>query len=442
MTVIRDPIWQNIWIEPPALDLIDSAAFQRLRRVRQLGLAYLVYPGAAHTRFDHAVGVYHLTGRALGLLDGSGALAGMPGRERAILRLAGLLHDIGHYPFSHALEELETGLVPANHEQLAGQFLADPEVAAALAPLGPDAAQQIHALILGRSKSPLQGLVSGSLDLDKIEYLKRDAHFCGVPYGEIDVDRLLDALRLLADPDSGRLEVGVSVQGIAALESLLFAKYQMFRNVYWHHAVRAATVTFQRLVREALAGGWASPKDIVGRGDEELLSALESLAAASEAASARRARERYIPALRHRRLPKRAAQWRGDTLAEALRGLGREVAPWFHSRPELRASLEDHLAAELGLEEGSLFLDYPAKSGMLELDILMQGRDGSVQRLTPMGRAGLIDLPRLGRDLYHAARVLRVFTWPRIELNNPEKILELLAASESEIESLVGESRR
>lgn len=438
MTVIRDPIWQNIWIEQSALRLIDTAAFQRLRRIKQLGLAYLVYPGAVHTRFDHALGVYHLTERALRLLEGSGQLENVPGHDRSLLRLSGLLHDIGHYPFSHALEELETDLVPHDHEQLAGQFLADEEVAAALHPLGPAAAEAIHDLILGRSKHPLQGLVSGSLDLDKIEYLTRDAHYCGVPYGDIDVDRLLDSLRLLVDPNSGRLEVGVSEQGVAALESLLFAKYQMFRNVYWHHAVRAASVAFQRLVRDALADGWATQQDIVGKGDEELLSRLEALAEASERSSARRASERLIPALRHRRLPKRAAEWSGDSLSDALTRLDREVAPWFHQRPDLRAALEDHLALELGTEPGSLFIDYPTKSGMLELDILMLGRDGDVQRLTPAGRAGLIDLPRLGRDLYHAARVMRVFCWPRIALDRPDQILELVTASEAEIEDLVG----
>ena len=432
MTVIRDPIWRNIRIEPPALDLIDTAAFQRLRRVKQLGLAYLVYPGAIHTRFDHALGVYHLTGGALQRLDESGQLEDVGAEERAILRLAGLLHDIGHYPFSHALEELEPSLVPAHHEQLAGQFLADPEVATALGPFGADAADAIHSLILGRSPSPLQGLVSGSLDLDKIEYLTRDAHYCGVPYGDIDVDRLLDSLRLLRDPETGRLEIGVADNGISALESLLFAKYQMFRNVYWHHGVRSASATFQRLVREALSGGWATQSDIVGKGDEELLSALETLSSEDDSESARRARERFIPALRHRRLPKRAAEWQGDTLQL-------EVAPWFNDRPELRAALEDHLAAELGLEPGSVFLDYPAKPGMLELDILMlRERDRTVHRLTSTGRAGLIDLPRLGRDLYHAARVLRVFTWPRTQLENPDRVLELVTAPEEEITSLVG----
>ncbi|NIN72762.1 MAG: HD domain-containing protein [Gemmatimonadetes bacterium] len=438
MTVIRDPIWQNIWIERSALRLIDTAAFQRLRRVKQLGLAYLVYPGAIHTRFDHALGVYHLTGRALGLLEESGQLDGLPERDRSILRLAGLLHDIGHYPFSHTLEELETGLVPEDHEHLAGQFLADPEVAAALEPLGSGAAAAIHALILGRSENPLQGLVSGSLDLDKIEYLTRDAQYCGVPYGAIDVDRLLDSLRLLRDPESGRLEIGVAVQGVSALESLLFAKYQMFRNVYWHHAVRAASVVFNRLIREALTGGWAKHEHIVGAGDEELLNVLETLAVASETESARRARERLIPAIRHRRLPKRAVEWWGDALTDALTRLDREVAPWFHERPDLRAALEDHLAQELGLERGSLFIDYPSKSRLLELDILMLGRDGSVQRLTPAGRAGLIDLPRLGRDLYHAARVMRVFTWPRTELKEPERVLELVTAPEETVLSLVG----
>jgi HD superfamily phosphohydrolase len=438
MTVIRDPIWQNIWIEQPALRLIDTAAFQRLRRVKQLGLAYLVYPGALHTRFDHALGVYHLTGRALRLLEDSDQLDGISDPERSILRLAGLLHDIGHYPFSHTLEELEAGLVPEDHEHLAGQFLADPDVSAALEPLDPGAAEAIHALILGRSQSPLQGLVSGSLDLDKIEYLTRDAQFCGVPYGEIDVDRLLASLRLLRDPTSGRLEVGVAAQGVSALESLLFAKYQMFRNVYWHHAVRAASVVFNRLIREALTGGWAKRDHIVGTGDEELLDVLDTLAAASDTESARRARERLIPAIRHRRLPKRAVEWLGDALTDALTRLDREVAPWFHRRPDLRAALEDHLAQELGLEPGSLFIDYPAKSRLLELDILMLGRAGGVQRLTPAGRAGLIDLPRLGRDLYHAARVMRVFAWPRIELKDPERVLELVTAPEETILSLVG----
>ena len=398
---------------------MDTPAFQRLRRVKQLGFAHLVYPGATHTRFDHALGVYHLIRRALALLDAGGQLERIPARDRALVAVAGLLHDIGHYPFSHALEELEPELVPHDHEEQAGRFLADPEVRDALAAYGDDAADRLHALILGRSDHPLQGLVSGSLDLDKVEYLKRDAMFCGVPYGEVDVDRLLESLRVVPDPETGRRRLGVAEQGLAALESLLFAKYQMFRNVYWHHAVRAATACFQRLVRDALADGWADLDALARMGDEDLLSWLEARAAAHPSESARRARELWLPALRNRRLPKRAAEWSGDELPA-------EVAPWVHGDPRLRTAVEDRLGRELGLEPGRLFLDYPAKPGMLALDLLVVRREGDVLRLTSAGRAGLIDLPRLGRDLYHAARVLRVFTWPRIEIRDRAAWLGLL----------------
>ena len=106
MEILRDPLWNNIRLDPLALALLDTAVVQRLRYVRQLGLAYLVYPGATHSRFEHAVGAYHLAGTALRLLEEQRVLPGIPPRELAIVRAAALLHDVGHYPFSHALEEI------------------------------------------------------------------------------------------------------------------------------------------------------------------------------------------------------------------------------------------------------------------------------------------------------------------------------------------------
>ncbi|MDR0787337.1 MAG: HD domain-containing protein [Gemmatimonadota bacterium] len=409
--MIRDPLWNTIRIDPLALRIIDTPTFQRLRHVRQLGHAFLVYPGATHTRFDHALGVYHLARRTMRMLAERGELRHVDPLDQELVPYAALLHDIGHYPFSHALEELGAEHLADHHEALTAGFLRQPELAAILAEIAPDAGDRIERMVRGRSSSPLTGLVAGSLDLDKIEYLNRDALFCGVPYGTVDVDRLIHALALLPDPDTGRLEIGIHEKGLSALESLLFAKYQMFRNVYWHHAVRAATAMFKRTIQDAVDAGLITPPELIGRTDEGLLSLLESRAMDSRSPAAGRVRDRWIPALRYRRLPKRAVEISGDRLQNFPLG------EWFYSDPGLRARLEDQLAMDMGLPSGSVLLDYPEKPRMMGLDLLLLQRSGEVKRLPESGRSGLIDLPRVADGLYHSARVFRVFTLERRELD-------------------------
>lgn len=432
--VLRDPLWDTIRLDETAERIVDSAAFQRLRYIKQLGLAHLVYPGAMHTRFDHAIGVYHLARRSLEVLEAGGQLAGVGEVERRLIPLAALLHDIGHYPFSHAVEELEEGRIPGHHEAVVGVFLEDPDVREALESVAPDGPAQVEALIRGRSACALQGLVSGSLDLDKIEYLKRDAHFCGVPYGDVDVDRMLDALRVLRDPETGRLEVGVHEKGVAALESLLFAKYQMFRNVYWHHAVRAATAMYKRIVDDALDASLIDSRELVGQTDEALLSLLEQRATeecAPERPIEARAAEgvaRRISALRARRLPKRAAEVVGAELD------GAEAGDWLGVDSPLKRRLEERLATELGLTGGDVYVDYPEKARMFGLDLLLQRRSGEVLRLGPRGRAGLIGLPTIAETLYHTARVLRLFTWPDRREVDRERLAALAALPQDEVE--------
>ncbi|HEU0054021.1 MAG TPA: HD domain-containing protein [Longimicrobium sp.] len=422
LEVVRDPLWNTIRLDPTALAIIDTPEFQRLRHIRQLGLAYLVYPGATHTRFDHALGVYHLARWALGLLSERGELRDVDPAECALVPYAALLHDVGHYPFSHALEELGEGWVPGHHEALTARFLASPGLREALETVAPDAAERIEALIRARSASPLQRLVSGSLDLDKIEYLRRDALFCGVPYGEVDVDRLLHAFVMVRDPTTGAVEVGIHEKGLSALESLLFSKYQMFRNVYWHHAVRSATALYKRLVRDALDGGVLGADELVGQSDERLLALLEVRAEGRDDPPARRLAGRWLPAIRERRLPKRALEVRG----EALRGLPAEE--WLNADLPLVDALERRLAEELGVEEGGVFVDYPEKPRMLGLDLLLLRRGGQVQRLADEGRAGLIDLPRVADELYYTARTLRLFTTERREVAE-DAMLALLSLS-------------
>jgi hypothetical protein len=417
--IVRDPVWNTIRLDPVAVRIMDTSAFQRLRYIRQLGHAHLVYPGATHTRFDHALGVYHLTVTSLRALRERGSGPEKAWEAVGLIPYAALLHDIGHFAFSHALEELEADRLPGDHEVVAERFFASPELSACLETLGPEAGTQIYALIRGESRVPLRGLVSGSLDLDKMEYLRRDARFCGVPYGEVDVDRLLQGLDLLADPITGAFEVGVQEKAVSALESLLFAKYQMFRNVYWHHGVRAATALYKRIVDQAVRSGLIQSEELVGPTDEELLYEIARRAAEADSEIAARLADRWLPALRNRRLPKRAL----ELTAAEIEGV--VVPEWVaHDSPE-RRSAEDQLAERLGLAPGEVWIDFPLKQAMFQLDVLVSRNDGSVERLGRGGLRGLIDLPRVADELYRTARVLRVFTFERREVSR-DQLFELV----------------
>jgi HD superfamily phosphohydrolase len=287
---------------------------------------------------------------------------------------------VGHYPFSHALEE--AGL--PSHEVLAVEHLAHPDLRAALDQTGIQSpARRIGTLIAGTSTSPLQGLISGSLDLDKIEYLTRDARMCGVPYGAVDVDRLLHSMTLVTAP-TGETRIAVLEKGGSALESLLFAKYQMYRNVYWHHAVRSATAMFKRLVRDAIAAGRLEAPWIARSTDEVL---MERLRALGDVPLAQR--------LRRRRLYKRALDLPATDLPPS-------AGTWIAGDPDLTAAVEDRLAADLKLRSGQVLLDFPAKADMLSVDLLFVTRRGMLE-------PAQVGLQPVAETLHRVARRLRVF---------------------------------
>ncbi|MEJ7759840.1 MAG: HD domain-containing protein [Gemmatimonadaceae bacterium] len=405
--ILRDPLWNNIRVDELTLSLIDTDIFQRLRYVRQLGLAYLVYPGATHSRFEHALGAYHLSRGALALLAEEDGSTGSATEEQTVVRAAALLHDVGHYPFSHALEEIGQ----LHHEDVARPLITSGTIASILRQaIGADAPERVFELIRGTSSSPLQGLISGSLDLDQIEYLKRDAFMCGVPYGEIDVDRLTNSMVILNDPDTGKTVLGVHEKGLSALESLLFAKYQMYRNVYWHHAVRSATAMYKRMVDDALRGGAVDAALLVSYTDEGLLHRLEHAHPSS-----------LLDALRSRRLYKRALEWPASTLGD---GFGE----WIATDRERTRLAEDEIANDAGLAPGEALLDFPAKTQMLGLDIPVRRRDGRVERLTGGGWPGTMNLPALSEDLYRSARWLRVFVARPAEVS-PARVRAILDAA-------------
>lgn len=417
LEVIRDPLWDNIRLDRPALLLLDTPAVQRLRYVRQLGHAFLVYPGATHTRFEHALGAYHLTRQALEALRERGDLERVAEADCLAVELAALLHDVGHYPFSHALEE--AGF--PSHERLGVAKLREGELAARLAEIGgPGFGERVGELITGRSPSPLQGLISGSLDLDKIDYLSRDAFMCGVPYGTVDVERLLASL-VLVELD-GRLELGVHEKGVSALESLLFAKYQMYRNVYWHHAVRAATCMFKRAVRAAVARKTVLVSRIAEATDDGFMELLLT-----------RDRSDLAACIRARRLYKRALDLPASDAPAATQA-------WLADDPDLTARVEDALAAELGLPAGGLLLDFPSRSALLGVNLPLQLRTGAVERLTDEGLAGHLGLPRVAEELYRSARRLRVFVARPIAAPL-EPLLDLVTLPASEVARRLDEGR-
>jgi len=402
--ILRDPVWNNIRVDELTLNLVDTEVFQRLRYVRQLGWTYLVYPGATHSRFEHALGTYHLSRRTLSLLCESDDSISIGENEQATVRSAALLHDVGHYPFSHALEEIGA----LHHEDVARPLITEGAVADFLSSsLGADAPEKVFELIRGRSASALQGLISGSLDLDKIEYLKRDAFMCGVPYGEIDVDRLTNSLVLVEDPATGRQTLGVQEKALSALESLLFAKYQMYRNVYWHHAVRSATAMYKRMVEDAVRSGVVDVESLARHTDEGLMHRIESGRPSP-----------LLELLKERRLYKRAAEWPAAELDV-------EKVEWIALDRQRVAAAENALAEEFDLEAGELLLDYPAKTQMLGLDIPVLRRSGKVERLTGEGWIGTINLPTLSEELYRSARWLRVFTARRTKLD-ARRVLDML----------------
>ena len=401
--VVRDLLWQNIALEPAAAAVVDTPAFQRLRYIRQLGHAFLVYPGATHSRFEHALGAYSLATRALTGLTDRDTLAGLTDQDALFIRLGALLHDIGHYPFSHALEE--SGLT--SHEAVAAGLLGQEPLAGVLRDAGfADAPRTFGALISGTSDHPLAGLISGSIDLDKIDYLKRDALMCGVPYGEVDVDRLLTCLTVVEV--DGRRQVGIAEKGIAALESLLFAKYQMYRNVYWHHAVRSATAMFKRLVHEAVADRILDPATLPEATDDGLMHELVA-----------HDRTALAGGLRARRLYKRALELLPSELDIPM-------PAWLRGDAARLAQAEDALGKTAGLGPAELLIDLPHKDAMLGLDLPVVRRGGEVEQLTQQGWPGRMDLPPFAASLAESACRLRVFTRRPVEV--PVAALEEILA--------------
>ncbi|MBP1928745.1 HD superfamily phosphohydrolase [Methanolinea mesophila] len=237
MKIIKDPVHGYIDVADFVLPLLDSPLLQRLRYVKQLGFSFLVYPGANHTRFEHSLGTMYLSDLMARQLQ-------LDEEEQKLVAAAALLHDIGHGPFSHAIEPLMEDLLGYPHHYIR-PLLEDPYTRDALEGQGISPADLVS-LIDG--DHPLSGIIHGELDVDRMDYLLRDAHYTGAPYGTVDAHRLIRSTLRAKD------QIVLHESGINAAESLLIARTLMRPAVYYHHVSRIAEMMFLLSVTAHLSG--------------------------------------------------------------------------------------------------------------------------------------------------------------------------------------------
>src|SRR5437899_6850802 len=261
--IYRDPVHNIIPLRDDTAEgqlmirLIDAPEFQRLRRIKQLGLGLYTYQGAEHSRFTHSLGALHLITRTLDRLSDNYAIAPA---DRIAVRAAALLHDVGHAPFSHAMEKT----LGVHHEQITIAAITSEETALhrTLRAHDPDLPERVASIIAGNFRpAALAQLVSSQLDVDRMDYLLRDSLMTGAKYGLYDLEWIINALQI----DEANDRVYVAARGIYAVEEYLQARYYMFRQVYFHRTLRSAEAVLRSALQRALqltSGGadvWCAP---------------------------------------------------------------------------------------------------------------------------------------------------------------------------------------
>ncbi len=312
-TILRDPVHGDIELTSEEIGLIDTAEFQRLRGIKQLGTASLVYPGAVHTRFEHSIGVLHMTDRLLDAVNKNAARSPascIPVDEsaRRILRMAALVHDVTHIPFGHNIED-QTGLLPRHDSaERYHRVLGDTELGAALERLGVRD-QVMGVLGAGGEEVPpfWRQVLSDTIDPDLMDYLRRDAYYTGL---ELRYDqRVVDYFRV--DREHEQLFVDCEKQGMlredimSELMRMLETRFHFSERVYYHHAKVAAGALVSRMVEIGLRAGVMTADDLQQATDESLLQHLQSIDVGDAALQAKLAR--YLQRYRRRALPKRVA---------------------------------------------------------------------------------------------------------------------------------------
>ncbi|MDN5309348.1 MAG: uncharacterized protein PWP14_742 [Methanolobus sp.] len=344
MKVIRDPIHGYIELDALTLALIDSSPMQRLRRISQLGLSNLVYPGANHTRFEHSLGVMHLAGMLTTRIDT------VSGDEKEELRVAALLHDLGHGPFSHVTEGLVKHYTRQGHEDIR-EILRKGELAEILADHGINPAR-IEKHIKG--ETDFGKILNSEIDVDKMDYLVRDSHYTGVAFGLVDHARLINEMQFYEN------KLVVATGGVKAAESLLVSRFLMHPSVYYHHVSRIAETMFVRAVEDLIQQDALDPFELRMMDDSNIFEKIRNSGGYAGELAAR---------LDGRKLYKRALyvgfEEVGDSVLKQRRNVRR---------------IEAEIADMVGIDSKEVLIDIPRDPEIVEMKALVKA-NGRMLRL-------------------------------------------------------------
>jgi HD superfamily phosphohydrolase len=359
---VRIPPELDVPLTPRVRQLVDTAEFRRLARISQLGLVAHVYPAAIHTRFEHSLGVYRLALLYLKHLSYDERFSSaVTASDAELFVVSALLHDLGHWPFCHPIEDIRLKTVPS-HELFANSFLLEGEIADVLRDHWNINPRDVVAILSEKPRDTrsriLASMLSGPIDIDKMDYLARDSLHAGVPYGRnFDQQRLIGSLCLNEQGDG----LAITEKGKTAAEMMVFARYVMFSEVYWHHSVRAATAMLQRAFY--LLHGQLDLDALFRRTEGEMISDL--VQAADDGPAAELLRGLFGPT---RRLYKRVGQYSLFEEPELYEKLARRPYPWLTACAEEFANAASRRVGRRVAPHEILF-DAPPVAREVEFDV-------------------------------------------------------------------------
>ncbi len=391
---IKDPVHGYIYITENEKEIIDSYPVQRLRRLRQLAGAEYVYPGANHTRFEHSVGVMHLAGR---VVENPKISRHINGEEAEMVKIAALLHDVGHGPFSHVFEYLLIKELDKTHEDITDWIIEKSELRDLLKKIGYKP-EDVGKLAIGKLYKPkkafLNQITSSAVDVDKLDFIVRDTHHTGAEYGYIDIFRLIHALDVLDE------NLAVDLGALSALESLIIARIESFKSIYFHRVGRAAQImlatAMEKANEELGLTDFKTPEEYLAMDDYTVWTALKNCKKSSE----------IIKNLERRKMLKCAYErtfYEKDTMVSNI--FGRET---------YRKQLQAEIAKEARVGEETVTIDVPTVPSVpYHHSVLMESMEIPVFLKTQEGEKipqRLSEISKIFETLKGFINIMRVYT--------------------------------